>query len=82
MTSFPVPRKPFTSPQTLALCWAGKEPAELLTRGERDLLLFELWFKGWTDLQISVHMKLTLFTTCRIRERLGLSVRRACEEAA
>lgn len=82
MTTFPVPRKPFTSPRLLAACWAGQEPAERLTRGERDLLLFELWTKGWTDLQMSVHMKLTLFTTCRIRERLGLPVRRACEEAA
>lgn len=82
MTTFPVPRKPFTSPQTLAACWAGKEPAELLTRGERDLLLFELWMKGWTDLQVSVHMKLTLFTTCRIRERLGLPVRRPSREEA
>lgn len=82
MTAYPVPRRPSTSPQTLAACWAGREPAELLARGERDLLLFELWFKGWTDLQVSVHMKLTLFTTCRIRERLGLPIRRACEEAA
>lgn len=82
MTSFPVPRKPFTAPKTLALCWAGKEPAERLTRGERDLLLFELWAKGWTDLHISVHMKQTLYTTCRIRERLGLAVRRPSEEAA
>lgn len=82
MSTFPVPRKPFTSPQTLALCWAGKEPAELLTRGERDLLVFELWAKGWTDREISAHTKLTEYTTCRIRERLGLPVRRADEEAA
>lgn len=82
MSTFPVPRKPFTSPRVLALCWAGKLPAETLTRKERDLLLFELWAKGWTDLQISAHMKLTLFTTCRIRERLGLPVRRPSEEAA
>lgn len=82
MTSFPVPRKPFTSPRLLALCWAGKAPAELLTRGERDLLVSELWAKGWTDSQISVHTKLTEYTTCRIRERLGLSARSPSEEAA
>jgi len=54
----------------------------VLTRGERDLLLFELWAKGWTDREISVHMKQTTYTTCRIRTRLGLAARSASQEAA
>lgn len=74
--------RPAISPLLLAACWTGREPAERLSRGERDLLLFELWRKGWTDLEISVHMKQTLYTTCRIRERLGLEARRASREAA
>jgi hypothetical protein len=82
MSTFPIPAKPFTQPLLLAACWAGQEPAELLTRGERDLLLFDLWRKGWTDREIGVHMKQTTYTTCRIRTRLGLEARQASQEAA
>jgi hypothetical protein len=82
MSTFPIPAKPHTNPLTLAACWAGKLPAEILTRGERDLLLFELWRAGRTDLEISQHMKETLYTTCRIRTRLGLEARQASKEAA
>ncbi len=82
MSTFPVPAKTFTNPLTLAACWAGQMPAEILTRGERDLLLFELWQQGKTDVEMSVHMKQTLYTTCRIRTRLGLSARCPTQEAA
>lgn len=80
--ALPTPLRPATNPVVLAACWAGREPSELLTRGERDLLLFDLWMKGWTDLEMSVHMKQSTYTTCRIRERLGLEARRPSEEAA
>lgn len=82
MSTFPVPAKPFTNPLTLAGCWAGTLPAEILTRGERDLLLLDLWRKGMTDVEIGVHMKQTLYTTCRIRSRLGLTARCSTQEAA
>lgn len=73
---------PQSRARLLAACWAGQEPAELLTRKERELLLFELWAKGLEDVEIGAHMKQTLYTTCRIRERLGLKARRSVEEAA
>jgi hypothetical protein len=82
MSTFPLPASPHANPLTLAACWAGKWPAEMLARGERDLLLFELWRAGRTDLEISQHMKETLYTTCRIRNRLGLEARSPTEEAA
>lgn len=82
MTAFPLPPRPSTSPRLLEACWAGREPAEVLTRGERDLLLFELWRRHWTDLEIALHMKQSLYTTCRIRERLGLQAHRPSEGAA
>ncbi|PWK81681.1 hypothetical protein C8D88_11692 [Lentzea atacamensis] len=80
--AMPTPARPATSPLVLAACWAGREPAERLTRGERDLLFFDLWRRGWSDLEIAVHMKESTYTTCRIRERLGLEARRPSQEAA
>lgn len=76
------PLRPCTSPLLVADCWAGKEPAELLGPRERELLLFELWLKGWTDVEIAVYMKQSLYTTCRIRTRLELAARHPTEEAA
>lgn len=82
MSTYPVPPRPPTNDRLLKACWAGQEPAEALPRGERDLLLFDLWRQGWTDQEIAIHTKLSTYTTCRIRERLGLEARRPSEEAA
>lgn len=54
-------------------CLAGREPAESLPCKQRELLVAELCTAGWTDLQIAGHTRLTLYTTARIRARLGLS---------
>lgn len=78
----PVPIREDIDPLLISRCWLGKEPAELLEPRERELLLFELWEQRWTDLQIATHMKQSLYTTCRIRERLGLPARRPRREAA
>lgn len=72
----PTPSKPDTRARLLSACWAGLEPAESLEPHEREWLLYELWLEHWTDLEISVHMKQTEYTTARIRARLGLPVRR------
>lgn len=77
-----LPAHPQSRARLLAACWAGREPAEVLTRKERELLLFELWASGRTDLEIAEHMKQSLYTTCRIRTRLELEARRSSEEAA
>lgn len=54
-------------------CLAGHEPAEVLSMGERELLVAELVTAGWTDQQVSDHTRMTLYTTARIRARLELS---------
>lgn len=78
----PTPPKPQSRARLLAACWAGQEPAELLDPRERELLLFELWQARWTDEEIAQHTRMTLYTTCRIRERLGLPARRVRREVA
>lgn len=54
-------------------CLAGRAPAEELPTYLRERLLARLHGDGWTDLDIAVHTRMTLYTTVRIRERLGLS---------
>lgn len=68
----PIPGRPELRARLLSACWAGHEPAESLEPHEREHLLYELWLERWTDLEISVHMKQTEYTTARIRTRLGL----------
>lgn len=58
----------------LTACWNGELPAELLERGDRDQLIYELWKAGWTDAEVAAHTRLSTYTSARIRERLGLSV--------
>jgi WhiB family transcriptional regulator, redox-sensing transcriptional regulator len=55
------------------LCLDGKQPAEALPAYLRERLVTRLHAQGWTDLDIAVHTYMTLYTTVRIRERLGLS---------
>lgn len=54
-------------------CWKGELPAEILTTAERERLVYELWGYGWTDVEIACHTRMTLYTTARIRARLGLA---------
>lgn len=54
-------------------CWAGTEPAEALDTGERELLVAFLHEAGHTDLQIAARTRMTLYTTARIRDRIGLA---------
>jgi hypothetical protein len=50
--------------------------AEELTTKARERLFAELHVLGWTDLQMAEHTRTTLYTTARIRDRLGLSPNR------
>jgi hypothetical protein len=54
-------------------CLAGRLPAEELPTYLRARLVARLHSQGWTDLEVAVHTRMTLYTTVRIRERLGLS---------
>jgi hypothetical protein len=65
-------RPPTGSPGLLADAFRGHEPAEALSTHDREHLVTELVEAGWTDLQIACHTRTTLYTTARIRSRLGL----------
>lgn len=66
-------RPPITNQRRWKGCLSGQIPAEQLPTLEREHLVRLLHRRGWTDLQIAVHTRMTLYTTVRIRERLGLS---------
>lgn len=54
-------------------CLYGQLPAEVLPTHLRARLLARLHGEGWTDVEIAAHTRMTLYTTARIRKRLGLS---------
>lgn len=54
-------------------CWEGREPAESLTPQDREDMIFQLHRHGWSDLDIARLTRLSLYSTGRIRERLGLA---------
>jgi hypothetical protein len=60
----------------------GHEPAEALGRDDRWRLVAELHGLGWSDEQIAEHTRQTLYTTCRIRSRIGLSANQPAERSA
>lgn len=68
-----VPQPPQPHRELYQACLAGREPAESLPTRQRELLVAELCTTGWTDRQIASHTRMTLYTTARIRARLGLS---------
>jgi hypothetical protein len=54
----------------------GREPAESLPTKLRERLIRVLWGRGWTDEQISVHTRETVYVVARIRDRIGLVAHR------
>lgn len=73
---------PLTDRLLYISCLAGKSPAEELSAVDRERLLRSLHARGWTDTQIAVHTLTTLYTTARIRSRMGLSSNVAQKGAA
>lgn len=57
----------------LHACRLGQEPAESLPTYAREWLVHELWSNGWTDVEIAIWTRMTVYTTVRIRTRLGLA---------
>lgn len=51
----------------------GNLPAEALRPLDRHVLVLVLHQKGWTDVEIAAHTRMTTYTTGRIRARLGLA---------
>ena len=68
--------RPDTSPLSRSrltrACRRGELPAEILDTADREHLIYDLWFAGWTDVEIATLTSLTTYTVGRIRERLGL----------
>ena len=59
-------------PKQFRLARDGAEPADALTPHDRRLLVELLHELGWTDLEISRHTRMTLYTTARLRDELWL----------
>lgn len=55
---------------------AGFLPAEALPTHLRWRLVVDLHREGWTDVEIAEHTVMTTYTTCRIREGMGLTINR------
>jgi hypothetical protein len=72
------PRRHPTAAVTLlwVACWEGRQPAECLDRKQRGLLVALLVEAGMTDVEIARHTWMTLYTTVRIRQQVGLSPNR------
>lgn len=51
---------------------SGREPAEVLSTAARAALVAVLVGAGWCDDEISLQLRMTPYTTARIRTRLGL----------
>lgn len=68
MTKLP----PVVNQQHYRGCLSGQLPAEGLTTTDREQLLRVLYRRGWSDLEVAVHTRMTLYTTVRIRNRIGL----------
>jgi hypothetical protein len=51
---------------------SGREPAEILSTAARAALIAVLVGAGWHDDEIAVQLRMTPYTTARIRNRIGL----------
>lgn len=64
-------------PVTTGLVWrlalAGEWPADALSTLDRQALVLILHQRGWTDVEIACHTRMSTYTTARIRTRLGLA---------
>lgn len=72
----PTHGRPMTRELLYDACYRGAIPAEALDRVDREHLLYDLWLKGWSDVEIATHTRISTYTVVRIRERLGLAAAR------
>lgn len=74
--------RPATDQVAWSLALAGTWPAEALSTADRQALVLVLHGRGWTDVEIAAHTRMTTYTTGRIRARLGLAPNHSNTEAA
>lgn len=67
-------RPPLANPTLYRRCMDGHEPAESLPQNERARLVLILHNRGWTDVQVATHTRMSTYTAARIRRRIGLPV--------
>jgi hypothetical protein len=77
-----LPAPPRSRRELWLACWQGRLPAEVLPTKDREDLVWQLVTAGWSDLQIAQHTCMTVYTTARIRDHLGLGPNDIHEEAA
>lgn len=77
-----VPPVPRSNSRLWLACWEGRLPAEILPTLDREDLVWGLAEAGWTDREIALHTCMTVYTTARIRARLGLKMNDSREGAA
>lgn len=70
------------NPLQYRLAMRGDEPAEALVPADRELLVRTLVEWGWRDVRIAELTRMTTYTTCRIRERIGLAANQPARSAA
>jgi hypothetical protein len=63
---------PLTDERLYQACLDGREPADILRSSWRDELVHKLHRRGWTDVEIATHTRMTTYTTARIRSRMKL----------
>lgn len=65
--------RPVTDQVAWRLALDGDLPADALSTLDRHALVLVLHNRGWTDVEIASHTRMSTYTTARIREGLGLA---------
>jgi hypothetical protein len=73
---------PIARERLYSACYRGEMPAEALDTSSREDLVYALWTKGWTDVEIAAHTRMSTYTTARIRTQIGLDAQQRREEDA
>lgn len=77
-----LPIAPRSRGQLWLACWQGRLPAEVLHTRDREDLVWHLVTAGWSDRQVAQHTCMTVYTTVRIRTRLGMVGNEPAREVA
>jgi len=65
--------RPIADRAAYRACLAGDQPAETLQQRQREQLIVQLHARGWTDIEIAAHTRMSTYTVGRICDRLHLT---------
>jgi DNA-binding NarL/FixJ family response regulator len=74
--------RPFVDRIAWRLALDGQLPADALQTTDRQTLVLVLHQRGWSDVEIATHTRMSTYTTARIRERIKLAPNTSCKGAA